>query len=421
MPVKSIKLESAGKRVMLLAAALFLLGGTFFFAKWCFANTFAAQAIFFEVAEIAIDLAPDDPQPHYSLAVLKEKSFSTEDLPKSLEEYEKAAALSPNEFRLWLAVGKARARVGDGDGAEKALRRALELAPNYAEVQWTLGNNLIRQGKTDEAFAEIRKAAAGDPKYSAPAVSIAWQIFGGDVAQIMQNLGDSSRINSALAVFLAKQKRFDEALQIWSALPENEKKTTYKEAADNLYKEMIAAKKYRAALEIQKEISDESGNRVIGKIANGGFEDEIKSAGQNVFEWQIADGTKPQIGPNNTEKHGGNLSLLIIFNSPDGKDFREVSQIVAVETGRRYEFEAFCRSQLKASATLKWEITDAADGKVLAATGAISSVADWTSLTTAFTVPEGTEAVNVRLARESCAGLICPISGSVWFDDFSIR
>jgi len=317
-------------------------------------------------------------------------------------------------------VGKARERVGDAAGAENALRKALELAPNYSEVQWTFGNVLLREGKTNEAFAEIRKAV-NDPKYVAPAVSIAWQIFEGDVAQIRQNLGNSTQIDSALSVFFARQKRFDEAMQTWNALPPGEKKTTFKQAGEDLYKEMIAGKKYRSALQIQTEITEPETDRSVGKISNGGFEAEIKTANQGVFDWQIAEGAKPQIGPNNAQKHSGNLSLLMIFNSSDGKDFRAVSQIIAVEPGKRYEFETFYKSELKTSAGLKWEIADAADGKILAVTGTTSAGADWASLKTEFIVPENAEGVVVRLARESCKTLICPITGSIWFDDFSIK
>lgn len=420
MSVKSIKLETPARRIILLVVLLLCLAGTFFVVKWCIANAIASQSIYKEVAELAIDWAPDDPQTHFSLAVLFEKSFLIEYLPQSLEEYEKAVALAPNDFRLWLAVGKARERVGDGAGAENALRKALELAPNYSEVQWTFGNVLLREGKTNEAFAEIRKAVT-DPKYVAPAVSIAWQIFEGDAAQIRQNLGDSAQIDSALSVFFARQKRFDEAMQTWNALQPGEKKTTFKQTGEDLYKEMVAGKKYRSALQIRKEIAEAETDRSVGKISNGGFEDEIKTATQGVFDWQIAEGARPQIGPNNAQKHGGNLSLLIIFNSSDGKDFRAVSQVVAVEPGRRYEFETFYRSELKTAAGLKWEIADAADGKILAATAATAAGADWASLKTEFVVPENAEGVVVRLARESCKTPICPISGSIWFDDFSIK
>lgn len=425
--IKSLKLESSVKRVALLAVAVLCLTGAVFFAKWSFANTIAVQSAYNteraapkDLAELAVYLAPGDPQTHYALAVAGEKSFVMEDLLESVTEYETATALSPHDFRLWLALGKARERSGDGAGAEKTLRKALELAPNNAEAQWTFGNVLLRQGKTDEAFAEIRKSVAGDTKYVAPAVSTAWQLSDGNLANIRQNLGDSAALNSALAVFLVKQKRFDEATQIWNALPENDRKTTFKQTGEELYREMIAAKKYRAALQIQKQ-AGAAANQDVGKITNGDFEEKINPAAPDVFEWQIAEGAQPRIGPNDAQKHGGGLSLLLIFNSADGKDFRAVSQTIAVEPGRKYSFEAFYKSELKTSATLRWEIADVADGKVMATTAAISANADWTSLKTEFTAPENAEAVVLRLARDACKSPLCPISGSVWFDDFLLN
>jgi len=145
--IKSIKLESASTRTVLVIAGLCCLTASFFFAKWCFANAIATQALLKEVAELSVVLAPNDPQTHYALAVLNEKTFLPEDLTKSLAEFEQATALAPHDFRLWLALGKARERRGDAAGAELALRRTSELAPNYAQIQWTLGNILLRRGK----------------------------------------------------------------------------------------------------------------------------------------------------------------------------------------------------------------------------------------------------------------------------------
>ncbi|HEY0428205.1 MAG TPA: tetratricopeptide repeat protein [Pyrinomonadaceae bacterium] len=420
MSLKSIKLESPARRAVLLVAVLVVLAGVYFFAKWCLGSTIAAQSLFKEHAEVAIYLSPSDPQGYYALAVLNEKSFLAEDLPKAVAEYEKATALSPYDFRLWLALGRARERSGDAAGAENALRRAVELAPNYAEVRWTLGNNLLRQGKTEDAFNEIGKAIAGDSKYINQAVATASDIFDGQLPEIKRYLGDSPQVNSALATYLAKRKRFEEALQIWNSLSENDRRTVFRQSSDELYNEMIAAKKYRAAADIQKHLTGAT-DLSIGKINNGGFEEELKTSNPSVFDWQFAEGLQPQIGPNNAQKHGGNLSLLIIFNSPEGRDFRAISQTIAVEAGKKYEFETFYKSELKTQATLKWEIADASDGKILAATGAISSSADWTSLKTEFVVPENSEGVVIRLARDACKSMICPISGSVWFDDFSIR
>ncbi len=421
MSVKFIQINSFAKRAGLIVFGLLGLVFLFFAARWYFGNSIALRAGYKEVAEFAVALAPNDPQTHYAVAVYNEKTFLPEDLQKSLTEYEQAAALSPSDYRVWLGLGKARELGGDEVGAEIALRKSLELAPNYAQVQWTLGNILLRGGKTAEAFAEIRRAAEGDVKFAAPAVSIAQQIFDGDLAQVKQNIGSSNQMNVALVMFLTNQKKYDEALEVWNLLPAEAKKTDLKESGAQFLKKLLAEGKYRAALQVQKQISEDAGrNAESGQIFNGGFEDEVTALNPGIFEWQIADGTSPQIGFDDAQKHGGKRSLVIIFSSLDGKEFRTLSQTIVVESGKKYEFEFFYKSALKTSSTLKWELVNALDKTVLATTNAVSGDTDWTSLKTEFTAAGDTEAVTLRLARDKCPSSICPIAGKVWFDDFSL-
>jgi hypothetical protein len=124
---------------------------------------------------------------------------------------------------------------------------------------------------------------------------------------------------------------------------------------------------------------------------------------------------------NNEQKRGGSQSLFMIFNSPTGKDFRNVQQTIVVQPNQTYTLRAFYRSDLKASGTLKWEIVDAATEKILAATEAVDEKSDWSPLAAKFTTAPTAEAVRVRLARVGCNTPICPISGKIWFDDFSLE
>ncbi len=184
---------------------------------------------------------------------------------------------------------------------------------------------------------------------------------------------------------------------------------------------MLAAKKYRAALQVASQIGDaQTGSFTVGQIYNGGFETDIKTANASIFEWEIKDGLQPQIGIDNTQKHGGERSLFFVFNSPTGREFRPVAQIIALEPGRKYVFEAFYKSELKTAANVQWEIFDIADGKLLATTPPAAAASGWTSLKAEFTLPSNSEAVAVRLAREPCKSTLCPISGKIWFDDLSI-
>lgn len=421
MPVKAIKIDSLPSRAILLAAAVVLLTGAFFSVRWGLANSASSKAQHKEVADLIVSWAPDDPQTHYTSAVLHERTFLPEDMPVSLSEYEKAVALAPHNFLLWLELGKARERNGDPVSAERSLRKALELAPSYAQVHWALGNNLLRQGRSDEAFAEIRLAASSDEKYVSPAASMAWQVFDGDIDLVRRTIGDSARINAALSAILVGQKRLDEALAIWESLTPEEKRVTHKQASTDLYNQLIVAKKYRAALTVFSSVFAGEGEEVSpGKISNGGFEDTIKPQNAGIFEWQIAEALKPQIAADTAQKHSGMRSLVMIFNSADGKDFRSVSQTLVVEPGKTYQFELFYRSDLKTAATLKWEVAGLTDGKILVSTEPTAEGADWTPQRIKFTVPANTEAVAIRLARAPCRSGMCPITGRIWFDDLTL-
>ena len=185
----------------------------------------------------------------FCFRLLHEKTFLPDDLPRSLAEYEEAVALSPYDYRFWFELGKARERNGDALRAEAALRKALALAPNYSQVQWALGNFLLREGKSEEAFVEIRKAAEGDKNFANPAITGAWQLFQGDTAQIKKYAGDSDNLKAALAALLAKEKHFDEALEVWESLPEAVRKSEFRSNGEEIYQKMIEAKKFRAALQ----------------------------------------------------------------------------------------------------------------------------------------------------------------------------
>ena len=390
----------------------------YYFAKWDLANMASTSSDMVEIADLSTRLAPDDPQTHYAAAVLYEKTFLPDDLARSMSEYETAAALAPHSYLYWLELGKARERNGDIELAERTLRRSLELAPNYSAVQWPLGNVLLREGKTDEGFAEIRKALAGNQKYAAPAVNAAAQIFDGDTARIKQAIGDNPNVNAALVGWLSQKNQLDEAMTIWNSLPADERKTTLKQNGEALFNQLIAAKKFNLAAEV---FADEPGNITHGVIANGDFESPIKAEGATLFEWNIADGPQPQIVISPSQKHGGNYSLWLTFNSRMTSEFRQISQTVVVEPGRKYSFEAFYKQELNGAGALRWEIIDATDNKPLAATDNAINTTGWEPLTTKFTVPQSSNAVIVKLALMNCVSSVCPMSGKVWFDDISLK
>jgi tetratricopeptide (TPR) repeat protein len=427
LPLKIIKIKPSVARAAFIAAAVICVFTGWYFIKWDFANSVASRLEIRRpeskiVADWLTGVAPDDPQTHYAAAVILEKTLDPDDLTRSLKEYETAAALSPNNFQMWLDLGKARNQSGDADGALAAFRRALELAPNYAAVQWVYGNSLVRQGQTDEGFAHIAAAAAANADYARPAVITAVQIFDGDTGRVRQSLGDTDTTNAALANTLAEQGRFDEAYEAWEKLPPDAKVGKLRPIGESLRGQMAAAKMFRLAARIATDLAPPDGEKpVIAQIGNGGFENGVKLRNAGLFEWQIAEGAQPQIGLAEGQAHSGRYSLWLIFNTFETAGWRAVSQTVAVDEGVQYEFEMYYRSDLKTSSTLKWEIADAASTAPMANTPPMVPAADWTPVRVRFTVPGGGDGIIIRLAREGCIGPACPMNGKLSFDDFSLR
>ena len=417
MPVKILKINTPYRLIVLLTLTAIMVAVMYYFAKWDMANMASTSSSMIEIADLTTRLAPADPQTHYAAAVLYERTFLPDDLARSMREYQTAAALAPHSYLFWLELGKARERNGDIELAERTLRRTLELAPNYASVQWPLGNVLLREGKTEEGFEEIRKALAGNPKYAVPAVNAAAQVFDGDVAKIKQAIGDNPNVNAALVGWLSQRDQLDDAMNIWDSLSADLRKTTLKKDGEALFGKLIAAKKFGLAAGV---FADDPRNIPRGVVVNGDFESPIKADGASIFEWQVATGPQPQIVISPSQKHSGSYSLWLTFDSRLSSDFRQISQTVVVEPGRTYTFEAFYKQELNGAGALRWEISDATGKQLLAATENAVNTTGWEPLTAKFTVPQGADAVVIRLAMMNCVSSVCPMSGKIWFDDIGL-
>jgi Tfp pilus assembly protein PilF len=422
--LKLIEVRPLWRKALLIvpvAAALFL---TWHAVRWCLGKSIAESARDVETARMALNLAPDDPQAQYTLAVLNNRSFLPAETAESLRYYEQAAALSPHDFRLWLELGSARERAGDVAGAERALRQAAQLAPNYAIPRWILGNVLLRQEKWDEAFAELRRAGDADPTLRPQVFNLAWRVYGENVQAVTAAVGNSGAARAQLAQYLVAQKRVDDAVRLWASLSADEK-LAQRATGDGLLKTLFEKHQYHQALNVFKDISENNAPGVeIGHLVNGGFENEVGPPGTNLFDWQVVQVPQTQMRLDAVVSAGGKRSLRIIFNAPSALDFKNVSQFVAVEPGASYRLDFVVRTEdLKGSSTLQTVVVDAANpNRILAASDpAPNGSNEWRPVNVQFTAPLGTEGITIRLARPQCLAAVCPVFGKVWYDDFNLQ
>ena len=376
-----------------------------------------------ETAQAAMRLAPDDPWTHWVVAGLEKRSLLPGDLEDAARHYEEAVRLSPNDYRFWLDLGRTREELGDRAGGEKALRRAVELAPFYANPHWYLGNLLLRAGRGEEAFAELRRAAEADTKLRPQLFNAAWTLYGQNIDEIKKVVGDSAAARAEFALYLVGRERLDDALNLWSSLKPAEKREQ-SAAGEAIMKSLLEQKRYRTALGIFNELNPAASVQVA-QFVNSSFENGIDSQGASIFNWQIKSDPQAQIAIDGSTGHNSARSLRIRFNSRETLAFDNIAQTVVVEPATQYRFECYVRAQdLKSVGTLVIEIIDGMDGKTALGTSQplAPGTYDWQPVTINFKTPPKTEAVTMRIVRANCgANATCPIFGMVWYDDFNLQ
>lgn len=416
-----IPVRAPALRVLLLVPAVLAAAGAWYGLRWCVANTMADYAPDLETAQAAVRLAPEDPLAHLKLARQNRKSFLPEEMPEALRQYEQAAALSPNDYLVWMELGRARGAAGDTEGAVRALGRAAQLAPHYADPRWHLGNQLLRAGRVDEAFAELRLAGDADPgKYRPPVFDLAWQVYGQDLGRVTGAIGNTPSARAQLATVLLGRGRLDDALAVWAGLGAAEREGQAA-AGEALARALYDAKRYRALFDLLRETQPDL---AAGRVENGGFEAEIAPAGKRYFGWQVTPVAQAQIAFDPRTRRGGARSLRVVFAAPSDLDFHHVWQLVVVEPGARYRLSFYVRAEdLKSASAPVVQVLDAANPSAALASGppAAPGTSDWQQVGVDFTTPARAEAVLVRVVRAGCPADACPIYGKVWYDDFDLQ
>jgi Tfp pilus assembly protein PilF len=107
---------------------------------------------------LAID--EGDADAHNGLGIL---AMQQQKPDKARAEFERAAALDPNNATYWSNLGNARRTLGDAAGAEQAYRRALDVDPRTADAANGLGVLLVEAQRPAEAVPFFERAVGAAP------------------------------------------------------------------------------------------------------------------------------------------------------------------------------------------------------------------------------------------------------------------
>ncbi|HEX4900166.1 MAG TPA: tetratricopeptide repeat protein [Pyrinomonadaceae bacterium] len=376
-----------------------------------------------EMPRRAVAWAPRDPHAHWKLGAIMERKLPADQLPQALAEFEKAASLSPNDYRFWMDFGTALEQAGEVERAEKVLRRSVELAPSYAYPRWYLGNLFLRSGRYPEAFAELRRASEADPTFQPQLFNSAWAVYSDDIQALTSAVGSTGTARAGFAQYLIGFQRFDDGIRLWKSLNENERRAN-REAGEAIVKSLVASQRYHQAADVSNDLAPASVHSAEGKFVDGGFESGLGYREGSIFGWKVTSTSQAQIGIDPAQGYQSERSLRLLFQVRTRLDAVNVSQLIPIAPDTTYELEYAVKTQKLDSADLPTvAVFDEVEGKLLVKSEeAPGGSSDWKVVKLSFKTGPKTQAITIRLQRTACAPeASCPIYGTVWYDNFNLQ
>jgi len=426
MPEPIITLNIGGTKGRLVAGLMIILAIAFawFAVRWQLGTMLAEltppnDPSAKSVANEAHYLAPGDPLAAWLAANTELDRFSQDGIEASARAFENVVRLSPNDYRWWIELGRIDEQAERNPQAEAAFRQAITLAPTYAYPRWQFGNFLLRQGRSDEAFGELRKTTENNLTYREQVFSLAWDYFDHDPARVEALAADTPDVRASLALFYAAHGQAADSLRLWNTLSDDQKAEN-PQTAKTIAQALTEKKFFRQGLEFSRQVGIDP-DAQAETITNGGFERPLGSPEDNYYGWNVERGdNKLDIAGDSSVKHSGNRSLKMNFRIYVKPDLSNPWQVVAAQPGREYAFHFWARTEnLRSAGMPVVEVLDPADNRLIAASSAMpTGTNDWQEFTIDFRAPDSSDGFVIRVARSYCEG--CPLVGLLWLDDLSL-
>ncbi len=378
-------------------------------------SAYAARSSQLDAADLAVRFSPRNAQTHLIRGGVLQANG---DLPAAAAEYSRAVSLRPADYVLWLTLAHARELNGDKEGAIAAATQAADLAPYYAKPHWQLGNLLIRAGRVDGGFSELRVAGASNPALLPAFIDLAWGLSGGSVQYVMRATEPRGpAAYSALANYFKKRGLTTEAIAMFRSAGDaaEQERRAY-------LSELLAAKHFKDAHALWAMAHPRDPDTPSEIMFNPGFEEE-SDLDEPGFGWRGGDKAENvHLSLDAVEPNEDRFSLQVLFNGNSDPAQPIVSQLVSAPPHTNYQLRFAARTQEIVSGGLpEVMVVDPGSGQVLGQSGALPQPSSgWRDYTIDFTTPETSEAIQIRLQRGPC-GSPCPIFGRLWLDKFSLR
>ena len=376
-------------------------------------TAYAAKANLPASADAAVSISPADPDAHLIRGELLETKG---DLPAAINEYETARSLRPEDYVLWLSLARALELNGESERAIAAARKAIPLAPFYAQPHWQLGNILLRAGQKEEGLKELSLAGASNPSMMPGIIELAWRSFGGNVEAVEQALNpQTSESYEALARYFRQRGEANAAIAMYAAAG-----TAARDERRAFLAELISAKRFKDASDLW---AVDHSAIAIGAMLDPGFEQE-SDPNEPGFGWRLGQRAEGfHLSLDAADPRSGRSSLRVEFSGNSDSSAPIISELVLIEPHTRYQMRFAARTEGIVSGGLPLiAVVDANTGGVVEGSEDFPQATNgWRDYLIDFSTGESTTAIEIRLQRKACSKPPCPIFGRLWLDSFSLQ
>jgi hypothetical protein len=313
---------------------------------------------------------------------------------------------------------------GDTAQAREAYLTAQRVYPLSADVSWSYGNFLLRQGEQDAAFREIRKTVELDPKRAAEAFSRALLAQPDAAVVLGKAVPSTTTVYLAILHPLSAAGDLDNAQLVWDRLVSLHEKVQLRDVVsffDGLLHQRRPAHAARMWSEAVSMMQDPPPPDPQGSLLwDGGFESGYVGGG---FAWHFVPSTpNVQLSLDRSEKHSGEQSLRILFNGHENLSFEDGCHNITPEAGKPYLLTAWVKTQsLTSSEGVRLQIfvfTPTKNESVT--TEEVHGTQDWKQISLSWTPPEGAAFGSVCMKRRMSDQPESDIQGAAWIDDVSL-
>ena len=346
------------------------------------------------------------------------------DVREAVRLSETATQLAPLDARGWARLGAAYEAAGLLTHAGRAYRMAVALFPRSPELNWRLGNFLLRQDDVADGLAAFGKAVAGAPGMRRAAYQTAWGATDHSREILEGMIPAQPEILLDYLHYLLETQRLEAAGEVWWRMLDGGFPMATGEAlryvdatlAGGRTEEAIAAWE---ALSIRAPNVYATHHRTGNRVTNGGFEFDALDGG---LDWRITSvgGAVARVVAGGAAE--GARCLEVVFAGTHNVEYGQVFQFVPVAAATRYRFTVRVRTRgITSDSGPQFLLRDARDDRLLrVATTPVPGTTDWTELRVEFRTSPATRLIELRLIRPASRKFSGNISGTLWVDDVRV-